>query len=60
MRGTIEHPEIKDNKVNCPNNCGKTIDIKKRKCVCGVRIRIYRKKGRIIKITWCGPSNSSN
>ena len=56
MKGRIDHPEVINKEVNCPN-CGKKIKINPGKCPCGVKIHLYRKKGRIVRMTWCGPGN---
>jgi len=56
MRGTIQDPEIKNGEVDCPN-CRKKIKINGGKCPCGVKIRLYRQRGKISKMTWCGPGN---
>jgi len=58
VRGTIRS-EVIDGKVGCPN-CGKNIEINEGKCSCGVKIHPYRRRGRIEKVTWCGPGNNHN
>ena len=56
MRGTIDDPKVINGEVGCPN-CGKKIKINGGKCSCGVKIRLYRKRGKILRMTWCGPGN---
>jgi hypothetical protein len=56
VRGTIQNPKIENGEVDCPN-CGKKIKINPGKCPCGVKIHLYRKRGKIVRMTWCGPGN---
>lgn len=69
IRGRIDHPQVENGEVTCPIHEKGKLKIEGgchcflSKIICGgLKLHIYRKRGKVKKITWskCGLANKSH